>query len=335
MTSEVRSLPSWQESMKLAIRDSQQLLSELELSPLPVADRASAAFPVFVPREFLSRMRRGDPTDPLLRQVLPFPSEDLTVSGFSNDPVADLGVEVLPGVLHKYHGRVLLVTSGACGIHCRYCFRRHFPYQTSPKSLKEWESSLEYIKQDPTITEVILSGGDPLTVVDSLLEELIRRIEDIPQVKRLRIHTRMPVVIPQRVTEAFCRLLSQSRLSTWIVLHINHANEIDAHVEWAVETLRSAGCTILNQSVLLKGVNDNEDALIALFERLVDCQIVPYYLNQLDRVAGAAHYEVLLATGQRLMQAVRARLPGYAVPLYVQDQAGIDQESPPRSKTPL
>ncbi|MCU0711953.1 MAG: EF-P beta-lysylation protein EpmB, partial [Pirellula sp.] len=292
-------------------------------------------FPVFVPLEYLSRIEKGNPKDPLLAQVAPALAEKTSPIGFSKDPVGDSRFEAAPGLIHKYHGRVLLITSGACGIHCRYCFRRHYPYQTAPKSMEQWETSLAYIENDSTISEVILSGGDPLTIVDSLLAELVHRIEQIPHVKRLRIHTRMPVVIPQRVTSELCNILQQSRLAKWVVLHINHAREIDGQVEAAVARLRQSGATVLNQAVLLKGVNDDGPTLVNLCERLVDIQITPYYLNQLDPVSGSSHFNVPIERGIALMQYLQEKLPGYAVPRYVQDAANHDLNTQPQSKLRL
>ncbi|XZE21968.1 EF-P beta-lysylation protein EpmB [Pirellulaceae bacterium SH449] len=326
---------SWQEAMKLAVRDMRRLLTLLNLKSEEVQGLENASFPVFVPLEYLSRIKKGSPTDPLLRQVLPIESENVDAAGFVTDPVADTRFEAAPGLLHKYPGRVLLITSGACGVHCRYCFRRHYPYQTAPKSLQQWQASLDYIQNNDTIVEVILSGGDPLTIVDSLLEELVQKIEEISHVKRLRIHTRMPVVIPQRVTREFCDMLNRSRLSKWIVLHINHPQEIDAQVADSVKRLQASGTTVLNQAVLLKGVNDTESALSELCERLVDIQVVPYYLNMLDQVAGAAHFMVPLSRGIELMQHLRETLPGYAVPRFVQDRANLEGDTLPKSKTSL
>lgn len=323
---------SWQESMKRAIRNSHQLSLALQLCADQVNWLAQPSFPVFVPLEYLIRIEKGRPTDPLLIQVAPHIAEKISPEGFSEDPVGDSRFEAAPGLIHKYHGRVLLITSGACGVHCRYCFRRHYPYQTAPKSVEQWEPSLLYIERNESITEVILSGGDPLTIVDSLLEELIERIERIPHVKRLRIHTRMPVVIPQRVTPELCSILQQSRLAKWIVLHINHAREIDEQVEDSILRLRQAGASILNQAVLLKGVNDDGPTLVELCERLVDLQITPYYLNQLDPVSGAAHFEVPMERGIALMQYVREKLPGYAVPRFVQDTTNHDITVQPTSK---
>lgn len=326
---------SWQESMRRAIRGSHHLSLAVQLYADEVEWLSQPNFPVFVPLEYLSRIEKGNPKDPLLAQVAPVLAEKANPIGFSDDPVGDSRFEAAPGLIHKYHGRVLLITSGACGVHCRYCFRRHYPYQTAPKSIQQWQASLAYIESDITISEVILSGGDPLTIVDPLLAELVQHLERIPHVKRLRIHTRMPVVIPQRVTSELCNILQQSRLAKWVVLHINHAREIDEHVAEAVARLRQAGASVLNQAVLLKGVNDHGPTLVELCERLVNNQVTPYYLNQLDPVNGSAHFNVPVEQGLELMQYLRKMLPGYAVPQYVQDATNHDLDKAPESKRPL
>lgn len=323
-TSNPGSTRTWQQSMRDAIRDLDSLCSHLELNPdrIEAFTPSAREFPIFVPREFLARMKPGDPNDPLLLQVLPRNAERDVHSGFLADPVGDSYVERAPGLLHKYSGRVLLVTTGACAIHCRYCFRRHYPYESAPKSLSQWESALQYIADDSSIHEVILSGGDPLTLVDSKLAELLARLDAIPHLSRLRIHTRLPVVIPQRVDGSFLHLLASSRLSKWIVLHINHANEIDAALMNAVDQLRKAGAILLNQTVLLRGVNDNVIELHRLCETLANNGVMPYYLHQLDRVDGASHFEVDTTTGLELHRQLQASLSGYAVPKYVQEIAG-------------
>lgn len=321
---------SWQNAMKRAIRNSSDLLAALELDPdsFQTSADGEAQFPVFVPLEFLSRMRLREPNDPLLLQVLPLAQESEIDPDFGLDPVGDSAVERAPGLLHKYTGRVLLIVSGVCGVHCRYCFRRHYPYGSAPKSIERWLPALETIQSDPSIHEVILSGGDPLTVVDAHLSELADRLSAIPHIKRLRIHTRLPIVIPQRVDEKLCNWLSESRLAKWIVLHINHAQEIDSHVVQAIKRLQQTGATILNQSVLLRGINDSEEQLGALCERLVDCGVLPYYLHQLDRVSGATHFEADREKGLAILEQLTKILPGYAVPKYVQEIAGKPSKSP-------
>ncbi|MCY2984439.1 MAG: EF-P beta-lysylation protein EpmB [Planctomycetota bacterium] len=320
---------SWQNAMKRAIRNSRDLLTALELDSdtFQTSADGEAQFPVFVPLEFLSRMQPGNPNDPLLLQVLPRAEESEIDPDFGSDPVGDSAVERAPGLLHKYTGRVLLIVSGVCGVHCRYCFRRHYPYGSAPKSIERWLPALDTIQNDPSIHEVILSGGDPLTVVDEHLSELAERLSAIPHVKRLRIHTRLPVVIPQRVDEKLCGWLRESRLSKWIVLHINHAQEIDSNVGHAIKKLQQTGATVLNQAVLLRGINDSAEQLGALCERLVDCGVLPYYLHQLDRVSGATHFEADRSKGLAILEQLTKSLPGYAVPKYVQEIAGKPSKS--------
>ena len=313
----------WQQEMKRAIRSTEDLARELDLDfrhfgPI----RAAEKFPVFVPRPFLARIHPGDPDDPLLRQVLAVPAEDSLVPGYSPDPLAELDSNPVAGMLHKYSGRALLITTGACAIHCRYCFRRHFPYQESPQQLANWEPAFERIEADPSLAEIILSGGDPLTWVDERISQLIQRLDFIPHVRRIRVHTRLPIVIPSRVTEPLLKALGSSSKQIIFVLHANHANEIDSDVATAIQRLRNVCSQLLNQSVLLRGVNDSADALVGLSERLLSCDVLPYYLHQLDPVTGAAHFAVDIERGKQLLAAMRARLPGYAVPRYVRELAG-------------
>ncbi len=307
--------------MKSAIRDSRTLCRFLKL-PQRYGHAADCAFPVFAPLGYVSRMRPGDPHDPLLRQVLPLAAEAIDADGFSDDPVQDQAALSRPGLLRKYAGRVLLVTTGACAIHCRYCFRRHFPYGEGPRSMAQWQPAIEQIAADASIEEVILSGGDPLTLVDAQLVELAECLASIPHLRRLRIHTRLPIVIPERVTAALVEWLRTSRLTPVVVVHANHAAELDASVARALALLTRAGVMLLNQTVLLRGVNDSLEALSELSGRLIDLQVVPYYLHQLDRVRGAAHFEVPVARGRELLEQLRNTLPGYAVPTYVQEIAG-------------
>jgi EF-P beta-lysylation protein EpmB len=315
---------SWQEAFKDAVRDPAELCRLVELPPHYAARAAAAAreFSLFVPRDYIARMRLGDVRDPLLRQVLPLEDELSAPQGYSADPVGDRAATRSPGLLHKYRSRVLMVTTGACAVHCRYCFRRHFPYDQGPRSPDDWAEAVAYIAADDTIREVILSGGDPLSLVDRQLAELARRLAAIRHVRRLRIHTRLPIMIPRRVTDELIGWLRGTRLTPIVVIHANHANELDDSVGDALSRLADAGIVLLNQSVLLRGVNDGDDDLAELCERLVDLRVIPYYLHQLDRVSGAAHFEVSQARGQQLMAQLRKRLPGYAVPRYVRETAG-------------
>jgi len=320
---------SWQEALKDAVRDPSELCRLVGLPQLAADAHAAAdTFSVFAPRSYIARMRVADPGDPLLRQVLPLQQELASPQGYSADPVGDLASALRPGLLHKYQSRVLMVTTGACAVHCRYCFRRDFPYSQAPRSPQDWAPALDTIASDASIREVILSGGDPLTLVDGQLAVLAQRLGEIGHLRRLRIHTRLPIMIPQRVTGELIAWLRGMRLTPIVVLHANHAQELGAEVAEAIATLADAGIVLLNQAVLLRGINDTVDAQAELCERLVDMRVMPYYLHQLDRVIGAAHFEVPESTGQELMQALRERLPGYAVPRYVRETAGAPYKVP-------
>lgn len=317
---------NWRGSMKRAIRSAGELRKHLNLAS-PADDPDGAAdedhgFPVFVPLEFAARMKPGDPNDPLLRQVLPLPEEAESPEGFSSDPVGDLHAAVAPGLLHKYHGRALAITTGACGIHCRYCFRREFPYSDNSSRGDHLDLALKYLRENDSVEEVLLSGGDPLTLTDDSVAELMQRIESIPHVRRLRWHTRMPIVIPSRVTNAWIERMRASRLTSWVVVHCNHPAELDSETGAALMRLVDAGVPVLNQAVLLRGVNDDVDVLESLCRRLIDLRVMPYYLHQLDRVRGAAHFEVDQECGRALISQLESRLPGFAVPRFVCEQAG-------------
>ncbi len=317
--------PDWAASLRAAVRDPRELCQLLDL-PSEFAERAATAasdFPLFVTREYLSRIEPGRPEDPLLRQVLPVFEEAQTIAGFTADPVEEREKLSAPGLLTKYRGRALLIVASACAIHCRYCFRRWFPYEGTPKSLAAWKPAIEAIAADSSIEEVLLSGGDPLMAVDATLAELNSALAEIPHVRRLRVHTRLPVVIPQRVTSELLAWLTGTRLTPWMVVHVNHAREIDGAVAEALARLIDAGIPVLNQSVLLRGVNDDLESLVELSRRLIDLRVQPYYLHALDRVAGAAHFEVPLARGVELVREMRALLPGYAVPRFVRETPGL------------
>ncbi|MFV1964201.1 MAG: EF-P beta-lysylation protein EpmB, partial [Pirellulaceae bacterium] len=284
--------------------------------------RGARPFSVFAPLGYVARMKPGDPHDPLLRQVLQLAAEEEEVDGFTADPVGDQAAVLTAGLLQKYRGRALMITTGTCAIHCRYCFRRHFPYQKSPHSLKQWQDALDHLAADETIEEVILSGGDPLTLLDSQLAAIVGRLDEIPHLRRLRVHTRLPIVIPERVTADLITCLRNTRLTSVIVVHANHPAELDEAVSDALSRLIDAGLPVLNQAVLLRGVNDCPRALAELCRRLVNLRVIPYYLHQLDRVAGAAHFEVPTEKGLQLVNGLRRILPGYAVPRYVQETPG-------------
>ena len=314
----------WQAAMRSAVRDPVELCRMLRLPPEFEAGaiRGARQFPVFAPRGYIARMVTGDPADPLLRQVLPLATETDGVDGFSTDPVGDSPATRQPGLIHKYHGRVLMVTTGACAVHCRYCFRRHFPYANTPPGLAAWTPALQRIASDRSVSEVVLSGGDPLTLVDGMLAKLVGQLDQIDHLRRVRIHSRLPIMIPERVTAGLLDTFRQTRLATFVVVHANHPAELDGSVGDAVSQLVTAGIPVLNQSVLLRGVNDSVDVLEQLCLRLAENRVIPYYLHQLDRVQGAAHFEVSTEQGRQLVEALRARLPGYAVPRYVADLPG-------------
>ncbi len=314
----------WQQLWRDAVRDARELLALLGLDAqaLGVSEQAATQFALRVPRGFVARMRHGDAHDPLLRQVLPIGAELRRVPGFALDAVGDAAAKKADGVIQKYRGRALLVATGSCAVHCRYCFRRHFPYAEETAARDGWREAVAAIAADPDIDEVILSGGDPLSLATSKLVELTEALADIPHLKRLRIHSRLPVVLPERVDAP---LLAWLRALPWpvaFVIHANHANEFDASVDAALAQLRGSGAHLLNQAVLLRGVNDSVAALAALSERSFAAGVLPYYLHQLDRVEGVAHFEVDDATARALHQALAARLSGYLVPKLVREIAG-------------
>ena len=330
VTAEIRQTPSWQTSLARAVTEPGELLALLGLGEewRAAAEAAAKSFPLRVPRGFVARMRHADPHDPLLRQVLPLAAELVPSPGFGPDPVGDHDALRSPGVLHKYQGRVLLTATGACAVHCRYCFRRHFPYEQANASADNWRAALDYVAADASITEVILSGGDPLTLSDRRLAEFAQRLVQVPHVTRLRLHSRLPVVLPERVTPALCDALGGTRLRVVMVLHVNHAQEIDTSVQTACARLSATGFQLLNQSVLLRGVNDSVASLVNLSEALFATGVLPYYLHQLDRVQGAAHFEVSDDSARRLHAGMNSCLPGYLVPRLVREVPGAPQKTP-------
>jgi EF-P beta-lysylation protein EpmB len=316
---------AWRQQLRDAVRDPDQLIDLLGL-PDDLRDgarRAAEHFPLVVPHPYLRRMRRGDRHDPLLRQVLPLDDELAPgPPGYSDDPVGDGAAVRAAGLLQKYRGRALLIVAGVCAVACRYCFRRHFPYDESPAGLDEWDPALRVIEQSPDLEEVILSGGDPLMRSDRWLGELVTRLEAIPHLRRLRIHTRLPIVIPDRVDAPLLAWLGDTRLAPVVVVHANHPAELDGACGDALQRLVLAGVPVLNQTVLLRGVNDDAAVLTELSRRLLDVRVMPYYLHQLDPVAGAAHFEVPVERGLELVAELRRRLPGYGVPRYVREVVG-------------
>ncbi len=315
--------PTWQQELAGAITRPDALALALGLDPglFPAAAEAGGLFGLRVPQSFVRRMRHGDPLDPLLRQVMPLAAELSPQPGFGADPLGEQGALKAPGLLQKYRGRALLIVTGACAVHCRYCFRREFPYaeQVGGGALAQ---ALEAIAADPSVTEVIFSGGDPLSLTDARLRALTQRLAGIPHLQRLRLHTRLPVVLPSRVDAGLLQWLRELPWPVAMVLHANHANEIDADVAQACARLRAAGVTLLNQSVLLRGINDSVAALADLSQRLFTAGVVPYYLHVLDRVRGAAHFEVPEERAQRLVGELAASLSGYLVPRLVREVPG-------------
>ena len=321
---------SWKQILADVIRDPAELLALLNLpaDQLPQHLAASQDFALRVPRPFVARMTPGDWGDPLLQQVLPQALELDYQPGYVSDPLAEAASNPRPGIIHKYHGRVLLILSGGCAINCRYCFRRHFPYQDNNPSRSEWQQSLSHIAEDASIEEVILSGGDPLTVSDQSLTKLITQLESIPHVKTLRIHSRLPIVIPQRIDDSFLALMAATSLNTVMVVHCNHPREIDQQVGLALQQLSRQGTTVLNQSVLLKGINDDQQTLAELSRRLFQFGALPYYLHVLDKVAGAAHFDVSEQQAGKLIAGLLESLPGYLVPKLVKEQPGALSKTP-------
>jgi EF-P beta-lysylation protein EpmB len=321
--------PLWQQLLSQGIRSSEELLALLEIDPAKLKTPPPGGdFPLRVPRGFANRMTRGNSRDPLLLQVLPTAAESVQSPGYQCDPLGELHAMPAPGLLHKYRGRALLTVTGACAIHCRYCFRRHFPYSDANPVNGNLQGSLDYLGQHTDIHEIILSGGDPLTLTDARLQSLTERLAAIPQLHTLRIHTRLPVVLPERVDTGLLAWIGRQSLRVVIVVHCNHPNEIDASVITALQQLRSAGVTLLNQSVLLHGVNDDAATLVRLSEALFAAGVLPYYLHLLDKVQGAAHFAVTRETAQDLLAALRASLPGYLVPRLVRDIPGQDSKTP-------
>ena len=320
----------WQDSLADLITDPQELLvllgleaQQLDLDPAVLRD-----FPLRLTRSFAARMQKGNPRDPLLLQVLPQTVELQPVPGYSSDPLQESDSNPVPGILHKYAGRLLLMPTSSCAIHCRYCFRRHFPYTENRPNKQQWLQSLRYIRENKDIHELILSGGDPLAISDKYLEWLLEHLSGISHLKRLRIHTRMPVVLPQRVTDRLCELLQRSPLKCVIVIHCNHPQELNEEVRLACRQMKSAGIELLNQSVLLKGINDSVQVLAELSETLFDFGVLPYYLHLLDKVQGSAHFDLDESSARALSASLRAVLPGYLVPSLVREEAGAASKTP-------
>jgi len=313
----------WQAALARAFRDPAELLDYLEL-PQSLLDGAIAAghlFSLRAPRAYCQRIEKGNPDDPLLRQILPLDAELITDKQFGLDPVGDLAAQEAPGLLHKYHGRVLILTTEVCAVHCRYCFRRHFPYQQN-RPQQNWQQTVDYIQQHSDIHEVILSGGDPLSLTESKLKKLTDQLLHIPHIKTLRLHTRQPIVLPERINHELLKWLDTLPWKIVMVVHCNHANEIDTSVAAALLQLKQHNITLLNQAVLLAGVNDDSKTLIQLSETLFQHHVLPYYLHKLDKVQGATHFNISDKKAYDLIQQIRKYLPGYLVPKFVEEIAG-------------
>ncbi len=322
MQTNIKQKSGWQQILSNLITDPRELWAELGLDDalLPAALEATKLFPLRVTRSYLNRMRKHDPRDPLLRQVLPVSEEMVKQTGYEADPLAETQFNPVPGLLHKYHGRVLVMLTEACAIHCRYCFRREFPYEDNNPGKAGWQKLFEYIRQDPAISEVILSGGDPLVVNDRTLQAFSEELVKIPHIKRLRIHTRLPIVLPERITHEFLNWIGALPLQPIMVIHANHPQEIDSQVVSALIALRQRGVTLLNQTVLLAGINDDVDTLVELNESLFAVGVLPYYLHILDKVRGTAHFDMALAAAQNIHQGLLSKLPGYLVPRLVAEK---------------
>lgn len=320
----------WQTLLSQCITDVEVLWEMLDLprSLLPQAHNASRQFRLRVPAGFVQRMRRGDPADPLLRQVLPLGEELVQVPGYSCDPLEELDTMPVPGLLHKYPGRVLLTLTGACAVNCRYCFRRHYPYSEANPAREHWPATLDYLARREQIREIILSGGDPLTLTDARLAGMAGDLAAIPHITTLRLHSRVPVMLPERIDDTLLEWISTTRLHVVVVIHCNHANEIDASVVSAMQQLKLAGVTLLNQSVLLRGINNDAKSLCNLAHRLLEAGVLPYYLHQLDPVQGAAHFAVDDAEAHRLIEEIRSVLPGYLIPRLVRETPGESAKTP-------
>ena len=315
---------NWQQQLADAFSSIDELCDylHLEIKDLPVSLAATKNFPLRVPLSFAASIKKGDSNDPLLRQILPISDEMTLYPGFSDDPVGDLPAAIQAGVLHKYHGRTLFINTGSCAINCRYCFRRNFPYSDLQLNKTSENAGIEYIASQSDIAEVILSGGDPLTLSDARLKTLIQKLSSIEHLKRIRIHSRLPIVLPARITAELLNTLNECGKQIVIIVHCNHANEINSRVKTALSLLKQQGFSLFNQAVLLKGVNDHADILSQLSEKLFELGVMPYYLHLLDKASGTGHFEVTEATGVALIKQLQNGLPGYLIPKLVKEQAG-------------
>jgi EF-P beta-lysylation protein EpmB len=315
-------MKEWQISLKNAVSDPVQLFELLGLRYVAESNVAIRQFPLRVPHEFIARMEKGNLQDPLLLQVLPQAQEMLEKPGFVSDPLNEKEYNPVPGLLHKYQGRVLLTLQGACAVNCRYCFRRNFPYEDNMPGTAQWGQILKYIANDKSIEEVIFSGGDPLIMKDQQLGSFVKSLDEIKHLAILRIHTRLPIMIPSRINEEFLAWMNASRLQKIMAIHCNHPKEIDESVIKALARLRENNVMLLNQSVLLKNINDNAEILAELSKTLFKANVLPYYLHVLDPVAGSEHFNVDISSAKKIINEMRSCLPGYLVPKLVQEIPG-------------
>lgn len=324
-----REKAAWQKALINAITDPAELCQILELSPtlLTAAKKAATLFPLRVPRNFVARMQKGNPKDPLLLQVLPLQAEFKKHKAFSENPLTENKFNPLPGLLHKYPTRVLITLTGNCAVNCRYCFRRNFPYSENLPAQTGLDKILDYIARATEVNEVILSGGDPLNTSDVYLESLIYDLATIPHLKRVRIHSRLPIVLPERISDTFCELFTATRLQAIMVLHSNHPNEIEKNVISACHKMAAAGITLLNQSVLLKDVNDDATVLAELSEQLFAAGVLPYYLHLLDKVSGSSHFLISDRTAKTIYRELQSKLPGFLVPKLVREIPGENSKT--------
>jgi len=314
----------WKKELANATTCVHDLLERLEIADHIELTDSRPDFKCLVTDSFISKMQTGNINDPLLKQVLPLKQEKHPETQYHGkiDPVGDVNAQVSQGLLHKYHGRVLLISTAACAVHCRYCFRRTYPYQQSTCNNRALTTALDYLNRHAEIEEIILSGGDPLTFDNEKLARFISELESIKHIQTLRIHTRLPVVLPNRINTGLLHILQSSRFQIVMVIHANHANELQAAESAKLLLLHKAGITLLNQSVLIKEVNDNADTLIALSRRLFQCKTLPYYLHSLDPVKGAMHFNVGKDRAMHLKRRMEEQLPGYLVPRLVEEIAG-------------
>lgn len=316
----------WRELQRQNFTQIEELLDYLEMDvSLRSHILKKPKFPLNLPRRLASKIKKNTLEDPILRQFVPLEDEKRARLGFVADPVADATFRKGNKLLVKYEGRALLVCTSACAMNCRFCFRQNFDYVSE---VKGFEEELRLIAEDPSLSEIILSGGDPLSLSNEALGDLIQKLGQIPHLKRLRFHSRFPIGIPERIDEEFLRILESSRLQTIFIIHANHARELDGDVLEALAKLRRLGIPVLHQAVLTKGVNDAVAPLKELMEHLVDNGIIPYYLHQLDKVEGAAHFEVEESSGARLIEELLSKVSGYAVPRYVRETAGKHSKTP-------